>query len=372
MDRTDRLKRVLRRMEADKVDTLVALSAARHSMARPDAATHLSGFRSLGESAFVLFGDGTQRLVITPAYDEERAVLRRPEAGIVATDDLAASLARILAERGMKVGRIATTGLAGLPYALAAQVLKSVGTDAVAFDETVLAVTAPKTDEELANARKAAVIAEQGFAELLATARPGMRECDLAVQMNLFTKSLGADDNFLMMSALPHGYGVAASSHRPLQKGDVLVAEFTPSYQGQFTQICRTVSIGAPSNVLAEKYALVVRAMEAGIAAVRPGVPVSAVCGAIDAVLTEAGYGDYCRPPHMKRRGHGMGCGSMAPGDISIDNQTPLEPDMLFVVHPNQYLPETGYLLCGEPVRVTETGGEALTTRWAALGSIDA
>jgi Xaa-Pro aminopeptidase len=372
MNRTDRLERVLRRMEADRIDTLVALSAARHSMARNDPATHLSGFRSLGESAFVLFGDGTVRLIVTPAYDEERAVMRRPETAVIATDDLAASLARVLAERGAKVGSMATTGLASLPYPLAARVLASVGADAVAFDEAVLAVTAPKTDEELANARKAAAIAERGFAELLATARPGMRECDLAVQMNLFTKSLGADDNFFMMSALPHGYGVAASSHRPLQKGDVLVGEFTPSYGGQFTQICRTVSVGTPSNVLAEKYALVVRAMEAGIAAVRPGVPVSAVCGAIDAVLTDAGYGDYCRPPHMKRRGHGMGSGSMAPGDIAVDNHTPLEPDMLFVVHPNQYLPETGYLLCGEPVRVTATGGEALTKRWAALGSIEA
>ena len=57
-------------------------------------------------------------------------------------------------------------------------------------------------------------------------------------------KSLGADDNFLMMSAQPHGRGVAASSNRPLQRGDVLVAEFTPSYEGQFTQICRTVSVG--------------------------------------------------------------------------------------------------------------------------------
>jgi Xaa-Pro dipeptidase len=372
MNRADRLERVLRRMAADGLDTLVALSSARHSMARTDPATHLSGYRSLGESAFVLFGDGGARLIVTPAYDEERAVLRRPYTAIVATDDLAAALAQILAERGASVGRLATTGLAGLPYPLAARVLAIVGTDAVAFDEAVIAVTAPKTDEELARARKAAAIAEQGFAELVATARPGMRECDLAVQMNLFTKSLGADDNFLMMSAQPHGRGVAASSHRPLQRGDVLVAEFTPSYEGQFTQICRTVSVGAPSNVLAEKYALVVRAMEAGIAAVRPGVPVSSVCAAVDAVLTEAGYGEYCRPPHMKRRGHGMGCGSMAPGDIAIDNHTTIEPDMLFVVHPNQYLPETGYLLCGEPVRVTASGGEALTKRWAALGTIQA
>ena len=32
---------------------------------------------------------------------------------------------------------------------------------------------------------------------------------------------------------------------------------------------------------------------------------------------------------------------------------TVLEPDMVFMIHPNQYLPETGYLLCGEPVVLT-------------------
>ena len=49
---------------------------------------------------------------------------------------------------------------------------------------------------------------------------------------------------------------------------------------------------------------------------------------------------------------------------------TMLEPDMLFMIHPNQYLPETGYLLCGEPVLLTERGAEPLTRRKAALAVI--
>ncbi len=370
MDHAGRLDRVRRRMDEARVDALVALSPARHSMARSDLGTHLSGFRSLGESALVLFADGDARLVVTPALDEERAALRSPTVPVAASDDLAGGIASALA--GHRRAKIATTGLGQTPHPIAARVIDVIGKDSVPFDDAVSTVTAPKTDAEIARARKAASIAEEGFVHLLKIARPGMRECDLAVQCNLFTKSLGADDNFLMLSALPHGYGVAASSNRPLTRGDVLVAEFTPSYEGQFAQICRTVSIGAPSNVLAEKYALVARAMEAGINSVRPGIKVSEIADAIDAVLSDAGYREYCRPPHMKRRGHGMGAGSVAPGDIAYDNHTIVEPDMVFVVHPNQYLPETGYMLCGEPVRVTATGGEALTRRWAALGAIDA
>ena len=43
---------------------------------------------------------------------------------------------------------------------------------------------------------------------------------------------------------------------------------------------------------------------------------------------------------------------------------------MLFMIHPNQYLPETGYLLCGEPVVMAAQGVEVLTRQQAALAEI--
>lgn len=370
MNRAERIERVLRRMATERIDMLIALSNAKHHLARTNLAAHLMGYRALGESALVLRADGTERLIVTPAYDAERAALRRPELALTASDDLAATLAELLRQR--PPGRIATTGLGALPHDLAVRLVAILGKDAVPFDDAVNEVTAPKTDEEIANARKAVAIAEQAHEHMLAVARAGMRECDLAVEMNLFARELGANDNFLMLSGGPHQQGVGASSNRPLARGDVIIAESTPAYDGQFGQICRSASVGTPSNVLAEKYALVVRAMTAGIEIIRPGIKVADVAGAIDAVLTEAGYEKYNRPPYMNRRGHGMGTGSMAPGDIGVDNPTILEEDMVFVVHPNQYLPETGYLLCGEPVRVTATGYESLSRKWAELGTVEA
>lgn len=40
--------------------------------------------------------------------------------------------------------------------------------------------------------------------------------------------------------------------------------------------------------------------------------------------------------------------------------QVMLARHQVVAVHPNQYLPETGYLACGETVLVTETGVERL------------
>ena len=370
MNWADRIGRVLRRMAAERVDTLIAFSNAKHHLARINLAAHLMGYRAISESALILRADGSERLILTPAYDAERASLRCPGLPLTASDDLAAALAELLRQRAP--GRIATTGLGNLPHDLAVRLLDIVGKDALPFDDAVNEVTAPKTEEEIERARKAVAIAEKTHEHMLAVGHVGMRECDLAVEMNLFARELGANDNFLMLSGGPHQQGVGASSNRPLVRGDVIIAESTPAYDGQFGQICRSASVGTPSNVLAEKYALVVRAMSAGIEIIRPGIKVSDVAGAVDAVLTEAGYQKYNRPPYMNRRGHGMGTGSIAPGDIGIENPTVLEEDMVFVVHPNQYLPETGYLLCGEPVRVTATGYESLSKKWAELGVIEA
>jgi hypothetical protein len=70
MDQSGRRNRARQAMEAAHVDALVALSPARHSMSRSDLGTHLSGFRSLGESALVLFADGEEYRALVAAVLE--------------------------------------------------------------------------------------------------------------------------------------------------------------------------------------------------------------------------------------------------------------------------------------------------------------
>jgi Xaa-Pro aminopeptidase len=183
-------------------------------------------------------------------------------------------------------------------------------------------------------------------------------------------KTLGAEDNFLMLCAGAHNRAVQPSSGRRLELGDIILAEITPSCRGQMAQICRTAVLGAASASLTRGYELVVESMKQGIAAAVAGATMADVCRAIDAILEAQGYGEFCHPPHIRRRGHGLGFGSNMPGDVSRDNATALEPDMFFVIHPNQYLPETGYLLCGEPVLITSGAPEILSERMASLAEI--
>ena len=139
---------------------------------------------------------------------------------------------------------------------------------------------------------------------------PGMREDELAVELKWHMKTLGAEDNFLMLCAGSHNPAVQPSSGRRLEVGDIILAEITPSYMGQMAQICRTAVIGPANEPLKRGYELVVRSMEEGIATAVAGATMADVCRAIDSVLEAKGYGEYCRPPHIRRRGHGLGFGS--------------------------------------------------------------
>ncbi len=372
MDLSDRRAAVTRRMAEKAVDVLIAVSSGFRPYDFPDPVTFLSGYQSLGESLFVLACDGEATLIVSPAWDAERVAIGMQDIRTIAVDDVAQGLSQLLVHRSGHNGsaRIATAGCGMAAPHLAACVNEVAGHAARAFDRDLYAASGRKTDAELANARKAAWIAERGFERMTEVARPGLPECDLAIEVNLTMKALGADDNFMMMSASPHARGIMPSSTRPLTVGDIILAEFTPGVRGQFIQNCRTAVLGPPSAELTEKYDLVVRAMWAGIEVVRPGARVAEVCRAVDRVLEDAGFAEYCRPPHIRRRGHGFGLGSIWPGDIARDNDIVLEEGDAFVVHPNQYLPGPGYMLCGEPVHVTAQGIEVLSQKTAALAVI--
>ena len=68
-----------------------------------------------------------------------------------------------------------------------------------------------KPSAQIDQARTATRIAEKGYERLLQIARPGMREDELAVELKWTMKTLGAEDNFLMLCAGSHNLAVQPS-----------------------------------------------------------------------------------------------------------------------------------------------------------------
>jgi len=364
----ERLIAIRDRLAESGFEVLIGVHDGAHFIEKPNPVMVLTGFRALGPAAVLLDGDGAVTLVVTPEWDAERASALGRSMRIVPAADVVEGVAVALGARAATIAA-GVAGLSAFPHRLARR-LRDALPKLREADALVFAATLRKTDEEIAHARAATRIAEAGFQRLLAIARPGMSEDELAAELRWHSRSLGADDNFALMCAGPHNRAVAPSNGRRMQPGDIIVCELTPSYRGQLAQICRTIVLGEASPMLREAYGLVLRAMDAGFAAARPGVAMADVCRAINAVLEAKGYGEYCHPPHIRRRGHGLGFASIEPGDVALDNETVLAPDMLFMIHPNQYLPETGYLLCGEPALLTPNGARALTVKQAALAEI--
>jgi Xaa-Pro dipeptidase len=368
----ERLALTARYLRERGLDGLALFNNGQNSFLESNAVFVLSGVRPLGESAVIVARDGASSLIVTPAWDGERASGLSRTARTIGADDLPQALAAALRRHGLDWRKTATVGLGTLGLGLARALEASLGPPPAAHDGFTRDLARVRTEEELQASRHASWIAERGYERMLEFARPGLREFELAAELYCHMKALGAEDNFLLVSASQHNLGVRAAGRRVLAAGDIILSEITPCYRGQYAQICRTTFIGVPSAAARAKYPILRQAMRAGQAVAIPGAAVSAVTRAMDACFAAAGYGDFCRPPYMRVRGHGLGITSDRPGDLTAESDARLEAGMVFVMHPNQYLPETGYLMCGEPVVITEAGAVALTQRMAELDSVEA
>ena len=365
-----RLAATARYLADEGLDALVAFNGGHNSFLESHAVFVLSGVRPVGESAVVVDRSGASTLLVTPAWEGERAAALARTDKTVGTDDLAAALEGALGTHGIDPRKSVTVALSTLGMGLLERIEAVLGGKVRANDKYARDLARLRSSEELDAAEKATWIAERGYAHFLKFARPGLREYELAAELYCFMKELGAEDNFLLLSASQHNLAVTAAGSRILDVGDIILSEITPCYRGQFAQICRTTVIGEAPQLLQDKYAVLQEAMRRGQAVALPGASVREVTQAMDDCFRAAGYGSYCRPPYMRVRGHGLGITSDAPGDLTVDSEARLEDGMVFVMHPNQYLPETGYLMCGEPVVVTPGGAKALSRRPAALDAI--
>ena len=217
-----------------------------------------------------------------------------------------------------------------------------------------------KTDWEVEVLRQCAAFADIGFIAEVNCLHEGISEAEVVAQIDYAMKSAGADDNFQMI-----GFGMGLPSmnlpgDKTLKLGDLVLAEITPlkwclTYA---LQICKTVKFGPASDLEKEKYKLLSGALDYAVSQAKPGVPVRKLSNWQNEIISAAGYAKYCVPPYMRSRGHNFGLGLV---DITEETELLLEENMVFVVHPNQMIPEIGYLACGESILITKDGFERLS-----------
>lgn len=349
----ERRGRLLAAMEAADIDALVLYGNAWQG----DYLRYASDFGILeGHGIAVVTRDDGVQLFLDSAADADRAEVEAPQAAVHLVRDVARAAAVWLDRAGNRRTAAAPRGF--LPDALAQSAAGARLKDATwVVDELLM----HKLPGEVATIRRAARLADEGYDVFKAAARPGRRQYELVADVEAFLRANGSADNFMIIgSGNQDVYGMAPPSERRLKPGDLVTTELTPSVGGYYAQICRTLVIGKATAAQKQAFAVYREALEAGIAAVRPGVTAADVARAENDVFRRYGLGDYVTNKYTRVRGHGMGLFADSKPHILEDVDTKLVPGMALIVHPNTYHPEVGYMVLGDAVVVTDTGAEVL------------
>ncbi|MCF4097064.1 M24 family metallopeptidase [Maritalea mediterranea] len=225
---------------------------------------------------------------------------------------------------------------------------------------TVGALRMRKTEDEYKLLKLNAQIADEAQEVAAKTARPGVTENDVAEAVKEHFISRGAKPVFDIVGANENGaFPHHHTSDRVLQSGDVLVVDIGGTTKGYPSDITRMVAIDHLRDDYQEVHDVVEKAVQAALAACKPGVKASDIDKAARDVITEAGYGDY----FSHRTGHGLGIEIHEEPYISASSDVVLDEGMVFSIEPGIYQPGKFGVRLEEIVYLRADGPEVLSER---------
>lgn len=351
-----RLSRIRRMMEERDLDAMVFYSC----QWKIEVIHYVANFRVLGRDAcMVLPRDGAPTLFISQFWDLERA---RQESWVeniqVCSTNITEKAGLCAASYGKHIGIAGMEHMSAEAYKLLLHALsgKTVTNEYAALDE----LAKVKTPWEVEIMRECAKLADKAYLAEMAALRVGVSEFELIAELEHAMKCGGADENFQMIGMGTNLPSMNRAKENYLKMGDFVLTEITPiigciTYA---TQLCRTVKMGEATPLEREKHKLLRDALEYALSKTKAGVRAKDIAIWQNEVIGAAGYEKYCHPPFMRSRGHNFGLGLI---DLGETNEEVLQENTILVVHPNQKIPEIGYLVCGLTVRITKDGVERLS-----------
>ena len=317
-----------------------------------------------GQALALLRADGHVALFLDSPLEADRAEIECADVEVIHAPDLVGEVDRALDR--LRNQRVGSAPYRLIPHRIAAR-RDGLSDQTALIDRLLMAKLACEVDA----IRRAARLADEGYAVFREAARPGRADYELIAEIEAFYRAHGVDDNFQIIGVGgPEVRGMAPPSGKRLKRGDLVTTELTPCVEGYYAQICRTLVVGAPTSEQLAAFALYRTAMEAGIAAVRAGVTAAEIARAENEVFHAHGLGDYVTDAYTRVRGHGVGLFADSKPHILEDVTTRIEAGMTLIVHPNTYHPVVGYLVLGDVVVATRDGGEVLTATARELFSV--
>jgi Xaa-Pro aminopeptidase len=212
-----------------------------------------------------------------------------------------------------------------------------------------------KDADEIARLRAAAVLGASLFDRALEVIRPGVKESEVAAEMEYATRRAGAEEMSFptivaagKRSALPHG----RASRAAIPPRGFVVCDFGVILAGYCSDRTRTVHVGRPTGKARRMYEAVREAQESAIEAVKAGVSVGEVDRAARSVLKAKGLATH----FTHSTGHGVGLEIHEAPRIAAGRTEILRPGMVITIEPGVYIAGSGGVRIEDMVVVTERG----------------
>lgn len=218
-----------------------------------------------------------------------------------------------------------------------------------------------KHPEELKVMRRAVAIAEVGMAAALATAREGIRECEVAGEAVRAMFAAGADAliSYPQVSTDPLR---RMASDAYIRHGDVVLIDFNIGFCGYIGDFARCVAVGKPTAEQCRAYRAQRECVEKAVELSRAGTGVQAIQDAVTEVAEASGLRRFWQ---LELTGHGLGTG-LGPYEqpliaAEMGFVTELEPGMVIAYEPGFFAPGLGPIRTEDVVVVTDGDAELLT-----------
>jgi Xaa-Pro aminopeptidase len=218
-----------------------------------------------------------------------------------------------------------------------------------------------KDPGELTRIRAAAALADEALNAMLERGLTGRTERAVALDLEDEMRHRGASAPSFpsIVAAGPHGALPHAEPRDvEIEAGTLVVIDFGALVDGYCSDCTRTVATGELDGEAGEVYALVQRAQQAGLDAVRAGPSGREVDAAAREVIEEAGHGDE----FGHGLGHGVGLEVHEAPRLAKSDDSALQAGNVVTVEPGVYLSGRFGVRIEDLVVVTEDGAEVLSS----------
>jgi len=213
---------------------------------------------------------------------------------------------------------------------------------------------------ELAQMRKAAILASEVVEEAAKLLKPGVSEFEIAAEIEYRMRKKGASGPafetivaFGDRSALPH----ARPTAKRLRKNELVVLDLGVILSHYCSDITRTFFVGRVSARIRFWYKAVREAQTAAIAAVRNG----ATCDEVDVAARQVLAGYRLDHYFVHSTGHGLGLEVHEDPRLARGQERRLEPGNVVTIEPGVYVEGVGGIRIEDDVAVHADRSEVLT-----------